>query len=633
MKQHPFDISPTIRTWVLAGLAFLMSLNSTNGIQPLQDPQVSPPPSSDKNTLQWKDLFEKRWQLPPSKDPVAEPPGTQTPSGDGPAPTTPPPQQVPYLPYEAGSERPIFGPPPMVPEGPSSVVGDSWWRTMTGQTILEGQPEIVDVTNLVYRALRESRQIQALSQEPLIREADINIARADFDPNLFARTLFEDKTDPVGNTLTTGGEPFLKDHVWSARAGLRQKFFTGGNLELSQRLGFQNSNSTFFLPQDQGTATLALNFNQPLLRGRGQCYNRAQIVIAQSATEASWDVLAGKLQDELLAVSVAYWDLYAKRASYLQKQRNFERGLAIQEKLEARAALDAQSIQIAQARAAVQSRRTELVNAIRDVRDAETEIRRLISDPSLHSPQNTELLTAESPLESDVQYELDQAVQIALANRPIIRQAARKVEIAAKRNDISRHELLPELTLLFGTYVSALEGDSRVLPAWSRQFYESTPGYSAGLEFAFPWQNRAAHGRERQTQLELTKSQLELEQTTVNVISEAQKAHRRVESALSTLVASKQSLAAAQAELSLNMARWESMGLVEADWSEGNTQSLFLDQLLASQQRLLTAETSVVESERELKVAQLVLRRAMGVLVEAQPLGSADSYTSSQRPQ
>lgn len=595
-----------------------------------QDPQTDPAKSNTE--LQWKDLFERRWQLPPAKEPTLGQSGDeQNPRSRDPlsnpeqpmpsaAPTFPPPTDGQLLPYDTGVNAPLFGQAPSVPDGPSSIVGESWWRAVAANSILEGRAENIDVSALIYRALRESKQIQSISQEPLIREADINVARADFDPNLFARTLFEDKTDPVGNTLTTGGEPFLKDHIWSARAGVRQKFFTGGSLELSQKLGFQNSNSTFFVPQDQGTATLALNFNQPLLRGRGQCYNRSQIVIAQAATDASWEVLAGKLQDELLAVSVAYWDLYAKRASYLQKQRNFERGLAILEKLEARAGLDTQSIQIAQARAAVQSRRTELVNAVRDVRDAETEIRRLISDPLLNSPQATELLTQEPPLETDVQYSLDQAVQLALANRPIIRQAAKKVEIAARRNDISRHELLPELTLLFGTYVSALEGESRVLPAWGRQFYESTPGYSAGLEYAFPWQNRAAASRERQTQLELTRSQLELEQTTINVISEAQKAHRRVDSALSTLLASKQSLAAAQAELSLNMARWDSMGLVEADWSEGNAQSLFLDQLLASQQRLLSAETAVVESERELKVAQLVLRRAMGVLLEAQSL-------------
>ena len=74
-------------------------------------------------------------------------------------------------------------------------------------------------------------------------------------------------------------------------------------------------------------------------------------------------------------------------------------------------------------------------------------------------------------------------------------------------------------------------------------------------------------------------------------------------------------LEAARAELEQNELRWGNAAIVEGDWSDGQTQSLILDQLLQSQQKLFEAERVVVESEQELKLAQIDLKRATGTLL------------------
>ena len=141
-----------------------------------------------------------------------------------------------------------------------------WWKQLVNQSIESGkQPQLVDTNALIFEALKNSPRIQAISQNPLIRELQVIEADADFDPVSFVRSQYDDRVDPVGNTLTTGGAPFLEDNIWYGEFGLRRKTRTGASVELSERLGFQNSNSTFFVPQDQATATLALNFSQPLL--------------------------------------------------------------------------------------------------------------------------------------------------------------------------------------------------------------------------------------------------------------------------------------------------------------------------------------------------------------------------------
>ena len=96
----------------------------------------------------------------------------------------------------------------------------------------------------------------------------------------------------------------------------------GAEFELEQKLGFHNSNSRFFVPQDQGTATLMLNFSQPLLQGGGAMVNRSQILIAQANEGAAWENFQTELQKELLAVVQIYWDLYLKRSRFLQQRTN-----------------------------------------------------------------------------------------------------------------------------------------------------------------------------------------------------------------------------------------------------------------------------------------------------------------------
>ena len=354
-----------------------------------------------------------------------------------------------------------------------------WWPSHVDRPFDEDNSvETATADGLLHMSLIASPRIQAISKDPLIREAQIIEADAEFDPTVFTRNLFEDRTDPVGNTLTTGGAEFLRDHIFTSDTGIRKKLRTGADLEISQRLGFQNSNSQFFIPQDQGTATLAINVSQPLLKGGGKYYNRLQILLAQSAGEVAWEVFSSELQDELQRVLSAYWQLYFDRSNYLQKQRNVERGQRILDTLIQRSDLDSLPSQIARAKSAVQARKTDLANAFRNVRNAETNIRRFVGDDNWLAKQAVEILPIERPTMQDLDIPLQKVVYTALENRPEIREAANRTKIAALQKDISTNELLPDLSLLMGTYVSGLEGDSGIERAWVEQFSNTTPGYS-----------------------------------------------------------------------------------------------------------------------------------------------------------
>ena len=194
-----------------------------------------------------------------------------------------------------------------------------------------------------------------------------------------------------------------------------------------------------------------------------------------------------------------------------------------------------------------------------------------------------ELLPVELPDLTIPIVDLEQVIITAINNRPEIAEALKRSKIAAIQTDISVNELMPELSLLLGTYVSALQGDSQLGDAFVDQFGDVKPGYSVGVEFEMPIRNRAARSRLTQRKLQMNLIKAEIQETLQNVIAESQIARRRVESAKETLVAATEAIHAAQLDLEQSEGRWESFALIEGDIMDGQSPTIVLDQLLDSQ--------------------------------------------------
>ncbi|MEP4680156.1 MAG: TolC family protein, partial [Rhodopirellula bahusiensis] len=151
-----------------------------------------------------------------------------------------------------------------------------WWDADVTQPLgLAQQHTSVDASGLAQTALIASPYVRSLLTEPQISMTDIVIADAQFDPLTFLDANYTDTNDPVGSELTTGDQSErFRDNLFASSAGVRKKLTGGGNLEVVQRGGYQNNNSTFLIPNPQGTSRLELNFSQPLLRDHGKAVNR-----------------------------------------------------------------------------------------------------------------------------------------------------------------------------------------------------------------------------------------------------------------------------------------------------------------------------------------------------------------------
>ncbi len=487
----------------------------------------------------------------------------------------------------------------------------AWWKPLVPNRQRETQGSLnISLEALLVGALSHSAQIKVFTDGPLIRETAITEADATFDWTSFMEARWDDISEPVGNTLTTGGPPRFRDNNFKYSFGARRRNTVGGEVEISQRLGYQNNNSIFFIPNDQGTGRLTLSYTQPLLRGAGRVYNTSLTVLAQIDTAISQDEFSRQVQEHLMEVTQAYWRLYLERASLLQKERLLASGREIYDELESRRDLDALESQIVRARSAVESRSADLVRAEFAVRTAEARVRSLVNDGALGDTSHVELLPRDALNEQLIPVDLQQSIATALQRRPEVNEAMKQVKAASVRMNMAKKELLPLLNAVLETYVAGLEGQSNIGKAFTNQFDRGEPSYSLGLQYEVPIGNRAAVARMQRRRLELRRLQHQFESTVETMRLEVEVAVSGVSSAHRSMQAKHRAMIAASTEVDYLRERWKLLP------GESGSASLLLEDLLDAQERLEAAEFGFLEASFAYNLAQVAHKRAIGTLLE-----------------
>ena len=373
-------------------------------------PQVKPP-------LAMQSILRR---LPP-----VEPPGERTAMGE--------------VANNSATQSAPNRPPGGAPANSTENAGTPWWQEKIIRPLQQNTAvQHMTVERLVLDAMRNSPHIRALSDRPLIEETAVVNAAADFDIVGFMDSKFTRTSEPVGDLLTTGGPSRFREQDWNYSSGLRKRSKWGGSLEASQQLGYLDNNSRFFFPPNQGNARLTLSFTQPLLNGAGKSYNQSAIVLADVNSAIAWDDFTRQLQDYLVEVSTAYWNLYQNRAAFLQKQRLLEEAREILVELENRRGIDVLKTQVVRARAAVSTRRAELVRAGADILNSESRIRALVYASPQAGPQFAEMIPWQFPDSRIVPISLPDALATAMQNRPEIDQAMLEIRAASVRLNVRK---------------------------------------------------------------------------------------------------------------------------------------------------------------------------------------------------
>jgi outer membrane protein TolC len=496
-----------------------------------------------------------------------------------------------------------------------------WWSAKLAD-LQRNQAAVrsVGLSDLINQAVTQSPKIRMLQRLPALAETQVQRERSEFDPLLRLDTQYRSDRDPVGNQLQTGGPPVLRDNGWSANASVQRRFANGTTADLYQRLGFKNSNSLFFSPQDQGTATVGLDVTHPLWRNSGREFNQSLIVIAELQGQVSFFEYQAELQKEMIEIGNLYWQLLNARKIALQVARSRDRAQEILGILTARTDYDTSANQVSLAKAEVSQRHTEWLDTQQRLRDLEISLRDKINDPQFASAEDVELIPAEffADVFAEESITLSDALELALATRWELQREERLTRVADRQLFVSRCGLAPKLDLVLGVYSSGLAGDSGVEQAWTNQFGAATPGFYGGFDYELPYGRRQAKADIQRDQLQKQQA-LDAYQVVRNeVVAQVRTAHSRVDTAIQARAAAYQTVLDMRDALAHMQRRWEATALLDGGAVAGMAPSIALEQLLAAQRRLQDAEQRLANADLQWALARQALMLAMGQVLQSE---------------
>ncbi len=491
-----------------------------------------------------------------------------------------------------------------------------WWESPTGGALKPlltnkmHRVQRIDLEQLIWQSMQYSPKVQSILKMPKIQRSEIDIARGDFDPMRYAQSNFKDTSDPVGNTLTTGGPNRLNDYFWENAVGIRDRNQFGGKTDFGQAINARDSNSLFFRPNNQVDSKLTLNYSQPLMRGAGVFYNTSSIRLSQMKTEEEVAIANTNLQQHARTIHSAYWELMLARFQLAQVIKAKFRFETLSQKLENRRGIDVLKMHTDRANSMVQSMIAQDNELRGKIVGLQLDLARLVGSPDLQNTVCDEMVPLTRPIASLPPLDsLEDELYNALMHRGELQEIRSQIETESVRKQIATNELRPTLDLVVEGYVRGLAGDKRIIDSSSRQFDSGAPSYSGGFTYQSPHRNRAARANLQGRAMALAERIDAYEDKKMEVEAQVYKAIVTSKATYRSILASLYSAKSVLSEIEEREAKLEDF------FTEGNTPSSVLNELFDAENRLLNAEKELATRQIEHMQALTQIKYESGTLL------------------
>jgi outer membrane protein TolC len=395
------------------------------------------------------------------------------------------------------------------------IAGTAWAPALAqGESGTEPEPLRLSLKECVLEAFKSNKEIQVASYVPEIRQHDLLLAEAQFDPNLDSTAFYVDFTSPsaagagqiisregsVANWTTTYSDPLRFGSYWQAELQLQRLTTNAINL------GGQTLPPAF---DETYYANLRLSWFQPLLKDFGNKVNETAIVLASKDRQIDEEDFRTRVQVMLVEVEDAYWTLvYEMQDLEVRKEAlGLAKELLRLNKIRVEVGT-LPPIDITQAEAGVASREEAVIIAEANIENAEDRLRRVMGlDPQ--DPQWTRRIVPTEDLSIlERQVALDREIEKAIANRTDLASARLRLEKTDVSLAYQKDQLRYSLNFRADYVLEGLAGDSSqagreedVLDALSVLSDVDFPTYQATLTLGIPIGNRTAEAEYAKTRL------------------------------------------------------------------------------------------------------------------------------------
>lgn len=414
----------------------------------------------------------------------------------------------------------------------------------------------------ILAALEKNIDIEVERESVRLAQFDIDSARGVYDFVGTSTISYTPDKRPNAFIFSGSQDNFIQTDTLLYNFGVQKFVERGGG---SYQVGYNNSrtisNSNNFSPQYN--SNLSLNFTQPLFKNFKIDNNRRQIKIAKKSLDLS-DALFRQRAIEIIArVQQSYWDLaLAILDEGIQREsvqlaetqlRNTQRQVEVG---------TLAPIDVVSTATQLESRRQQVYQAMNAVALAENALKNLTIDGPGSELWETRIEPVEKFEVQPLSLPLKDAINLAFANRPEVKQFQLRQEINKIDIDFFKDQLKPQIDLVAGYTSIGLAGDPRTGTTPNSDFvggFGTTLGnlfannfrrWSVGVQINFPFRNRTAkanYGRALETtkQIDLqSKRQLQsIEVEVRNSVQAIETAQLRIDAARAARIYAEQQLA------------------------------------------------------------------------------------------
>ena len=465
-------------------------------------------------------------------------------------------------------------------------------------------------------SLKNNLQVQIAVETRDFSRAGVLIEQGAFDWNLTGN-LSLGRVQNAGKRQGFVGGPLLTTETTSfnrnLNLGASKPFTWGGNLSLNYAPTYSFTKGSVngspvvpFSPNPYGGSFNA-TYTQSLLKNFGRDATESRLIVARKSAQAADLTFQKTIIDLVASTESLYWDVVFAQRNLDNKQQT----LALAQKQLKENQIRVQvgtlaPIEVTSSEASVAQREQDILAAETQFLNAKDALIRALY-PSSVRPTGLELADAPSvkPLE------LDEATaeKQALSSRIELKSARLDLESKQILESAASNRTLPQLDA-FATYngnaASQIAADG--LAAVNKDLTKATyPGYTVGLQFALPIQNRAARGNQAQARANRRQSELGLRDLELGITLEVRQAFRNVDASTKGVAAAEKTRFFREKDLEAEQKKFEN-----------GMSTNFL--VLSKQNDLDTAKSSELQSRISYAKAVTALEKAMGHLLEARNL-------------
>lgn len=399
---------------------------------------------------------------------------------------------------------------------------------LSSTSFADNQVINLSLKEAVRLAVENNLSLKAELYNPAQAEADIRKNRAIYETRLLLNSSYQDTTTFLPNTL----EEYNAQQL-IITPGLSKLFPTGGTAEVhfdnqynrqpTSGIGYINGYPSYW------QSDISLKLNQPLLKNFGRDATELNIKVAEMTKKGSLKHLKTAILSMVAQVRTEYFKLRSYQDDLQSKKKSLELAKQILFETEARVKAGVlPAMEILNARYGVALREGELIDAEKTAHDQRDVLALLLQLDS-----SADIIPIDSLDKEAHKFDQEEALKLALANRPDLDEIKTSFDTAALQTKVLRSQTLPTLNLVSSVaFTGAATKYNRNIEHVGSTDY---PIWSVGIQFEYPLGNQEAENDYIKSRLKTEQIETQIEGLKASIANEVRTAIRGVDSAYKQL--------------------------------------------------------------------------------------------------